>query len=120
MMKTTCRFMKNNGLFSVNVRRLKTINEPPIKNRVFRSVKIPIITPSRAHAYARITGVFAFLLSQVSHPNHNILYLRLLHITWTYFNKQTIIHLNTNENISKNLNFLSTFSTISRYNFPHL
>ena len=90
LMKTTCRFMKNNGLFSVNVRRPKTISEPSIKNRIFRSVKIPTITPFRAHAYARITGVFAFLLSQVSHPNHNILYLRLLRITWTYFNKHRL------------------------------
>ena len=65
-MKTTYRFMKNNGLFSVNIQRQKTINEPPIKSSFFRSVKIPTITLSRAHAYARITGVFAFLLSQVS------------------------------------------------------
>ena len=70
--------MKNNGLFSANVRRQKTIYEPSIKNRVFRSVKIPTITPSRAHAYARITGVFAFLLSQVSHHNHNTLYFKPL------------------------------------------
>ena len=79
-MKTTCRFMKNNGLFSANVRKppKKTINEPPNKNRVFRSVKIPIITLSRAYAYARITGVFAFLLSQVSHPNHNTQYFKPL------------------------------------------
>ena len=90
LMKTTCRFMKNNGLFSVNVRRQKTIYKPPIKNRVFRSVKIPIITPSRAYAYARTTRVFAFLLSQVSHPNHNMLYFRLLRITWTYFNKHRL------------------------------
>ena len=37
-----------------------------IKNRVHRKVKISTIPLSRAHAYARITGVFAFLLSQVS------------------------------------------------------
>ena len=34
-------------------------------------VKIPIITLPRAHAYAHITGVFIFLLSQVSHLGEN-------------------------------------------------
>ena len=46
--------------------RKKTIDEQLIPNRVFRSVKRPITNPSRAHAYARITRVFVFLLSQVS------------------------------------------------------
>ena len=32
-------------------------------------VKIPIISLPRAHAYAHITGVFIFLLSQVSHSS---------------------------------------------------
>ena len=76
--KTTYRFGENNVSFYEKWRVVfkqhsdaeKTIDEPPIKNRVFRTVKKSTITPSRAHAYAHITGLFAFLLSQVSqHPS---------------------------------------------------
>jgi len=66
LMKTTCRFMKNNGLFSVNVRRLKTINEPSIKNRVFRSVKIPTITPSRARVRTHYRSFCLFAVTSVT------------------------------------------------------
>ncbi len=41
-------------------------------------VKIPVITLPRAHAYAHTTGVFAFLLSQVSQNFHNTLFFRAL------------------------------------------
>ena len=76
LVKTTCRFEKNNVSFYEKWRVVfkqhsdaeKTIDEPPIKNRVFRIVKKSTITLSRAHAYARISGVFDFLLSQVSQP----------------------------------------------------
>ena len=74
MEKTTACFCENDVSFCGKWRVVfqgcsdaeKTIDELPIPNRVSRSVKRPINNPSRAHAYARITGVFAFLLSQVS------------------------------------------------------
>ena len=47
-------------------------------------VKIPIISLSRAHAYAHNTGVLCFLLSQVSHKPYNPLCNNRLH----WFQKQ--------------------------------
>ena len=66
-MKTTYRFMKNNGLFSVNIQRQKTINEPPIKSRFFRSVKIPTITPfSRARVRTHHRSFYLFAVTSVT------------------------------------------------------
>ena len=41
-------------------------------------VKIPVVTLPRARTYAHTTGVFAFLLSQVSRYFHNTLFFRIL------------------------------------------
>ena len=59
--------MESDGSFLMHDgKRKKTMGETELKNCVCGKVKIPIIIPSRAYAYARITGVFVFLLSQVS------------------------------------------------------
>ena len=72
-MKTTCPFDENNVSFYEKQRlvfserseaKKQSTNHP--SKIVFRSVKTSTITSTRAHAYARITGLFAFLLSQVS------------------------------------------------------
>ena len=66
-MKTTCCFGENDVLFSVKGRKREKIR-PRNRNRehCIRIVKTSITPFSRAHAYTHITGVFAFLLSQVS------------------------------------------------------
>ena len=59
--------MRSDVLCSTNLlMRKKLPINAPIKNKGLQSVKISTFTPTRAHAYARITGLFAFLLSQVS------------------------------------------------------
>ena len=74
-MKTTCRFVATDVLFLMNNQMLF------LPHRESKICKPESITrdgdilncentynrSSRAHAYARITGVFFFLLSQVSH-----------------------------------------------------
>ena len=79
--KTTCCFFKNDVLFfqkrrvtfskwqvvfygCLGVEKQHRRKRKRIPRILF--VKIPIITLPRAHAYAHITGVFIFLLSQVS------------------------------------------------------
>ena len=57
--KTTSYFLKNDGLFFI-----LGIDYPTPRIGI---VKNPIIDISRARMYAHITGVFCFLLSQVSH-----------------------------------------------------
>ena len=57
---------------------------------VFINVKFLNTISSRAHAYARSTRVFAFLLSQVSQHLCNLLVINTLHHTRTYFNKSFI------------------------------
>ena len=72
--KMTCCFDENNVsfygkwrlVFNARWEGQKTRGETELKNWVCGKVKIHIIIPSRAYAYARITGVFVFLLSQVS------------------------------------------------------
>ena len=66
-MKTTCCFSENDVWFSMKGKERENTH-PRNKNREqrIRIVKIPITPIPRAHAYTHITGVFAFLLSQVS------------------------------------------------------
>ena len=72
--KTTACFDENNVsfygkwrlVFNARWEGQKTRGETELKNWVCGKVKIHIITPSLAYAYARVTGVFVFLLSQVS------------------------------------------------------
>ena len=82
--KVTCCFFKNDVLF-LQKRRVTFSKRQVVfygclgvekqhrrkRKRIPRIlfVKIPIITLPRAHAYAHITGVFIFLLSQVSQPS---------------------------------------------------
>ena len=82
--KTTCCFFENDVLF-LQKRRVTFSKRQVVfygclgvekqhrrkRKRIPRIlfVKIPIITLPRAHAYAHITGVFIFLLSQVSQPS---------------------------------------------------
>ena len=57
---------------------------------VFINVKFVNTISSRAHAYAHNTGVFAFLLSQVSQHLRNSLVINMLHQIMAYFNKSLI------------------------------
>ena len=57
---------------------------------VYTIVKFLNTIPSRAHAYAHNTGVFAFLLSQVSQHFRNVLVVKMLHHARAYFNKSLI------------------------------
>ena len=57
---------------------------------VFINVKFVNTISSHAHAYARSTGVFAFLLSQVSQHFRNSLVINTLHHERAYFNKSLI------------------------------
>ena len=57
---------------------------------VYTIVKFLNTIPSRAHAYARSTGVFAFLLSQVSQHFRNVLVINTLHNERVYFNKSLL------------------------------
>ena len=57
---------------------------------VFINVKFVNTISSHAHAYARSTGVFAFLLSQVSQHFRNVLVVKMLHHARAYFNKSLI------------------------------
>ena len=57
---------------------------------VFINVKFVNTISSHAHAYARSTGVFAFLLSQVSQHFRNVLVIKMLHHERAYFNKSLI------------------------------
>ena len=57
---------------------------------VFINVKFVNTISSHAHAYARSTGVFAFLLSQVSQHFRNVLVIKTLHYERAYFNKSLI------------------------------
>ena len=72
-MKTTARFSKNNGSFFLpfNEGGKKRIAE-------YQFVKETFSAPSRAYAYTRITGVFTFLLSQVSRKFCKVLFYRCL------------------------------------------
>ena len=67
LVKMTCCFGENDVWFSMKGRKRENTH-PRNKNREqrIRIVKIPITPIPRAHAYTHITGVFAFLLSQVS------------------------------------------------------
>ena len=67
LVKTTCCFGENDVLFSMKGREREN-TYPRNRNRehCIRIVKTSITPFSRAHAYTHITGVFAFLLSQVS------------------------------------------------------
>ena len=88
-MKTTCRFMKNNGLFSVNVRRPKnnqrTIHQKQnfskCKNTYNHSLsRARVRTHHRSFCFYAVTSVTApILIRYIS--NH-------YRITQTYFNKQ--------------------------------
>ena len=68
--KVTCRFHQNDVLFSVHALRWRnhSVKRHP-KAKILNCKKIRNSSFSRAHALARITGVFLFLLSQVSHCN---------------------------------------------------
>ena len=57
---------------------------------VFINVKFVNTISSHAYAYARSTGVFAFLLSQVSQHFRNVLVIKTLHNERVYFNKSLI------------------------------
>ena len=57
---------------------------------VYTIVKFLNTIPSRAHAYARSTGVFALLLSQVSQHFRNVLVIKMLHHERAYFNKSLL------------------------------
>ena len=57
---------------------------------VFINVKFVNTISSHAYAYARSTGVFAFLLSQVSQHFRNVLVIKILHHARAYFNKSLI------------------------------
>ena len=57
---------------------------------VYTIVKFLNTIPSRAHAYAHNTRVFAFLLSQVSQHFHNVLVINMLHRAREYFNKSLL------------------------------
>ena len=73
--KTTGHFSENNGLFFTNALMLPNVQRHIVKLILgidyptprIGFVKNPIIDILRAHMYAHITGVFCFLLSQVSH-----------------------------------------------------
>ena len=72
-MKTTACFVENNGSFFLpfNEGGKKRIAE-------YQFVKETFSDPSRAYAYTRITGVFTFLLSQVSQKFCKVLSYRCL------------------------------------------
>ena len=87
--KTTCCFGENDVLFSMKGReRENTYPRNWNREHCIRIVKTSITPFSRAHAYTRITGVFAFLLSQVSQNNrqHTIIQSITTYFQ-TYFNK---------------------------------
>ncbi len=73
--KTTSYFLKNDGLFFTDALMLPNVQRHIVKLILgidyptprIGIVKNPIIDISRARMYAHITGVFCFLLSQVSH-----------------------------------------------------
>ena len=85
LVKTTYRFGENNVSFWRKQRVVlwevtccfqttfgcrKNYRWATHQKQSFSNCKKSTITPSRAHAYAHITGLFAFLLSQVSqHPS---------------------------------------------------
>ena len=89
LVKTTCGFGENDVWFSMKGKERENTH-PRNKNREqrIRIVKIPITPIPRAHAYTRIPGVFAFLLSQVSQNNrqHTIIQSITTYFQ-TYFNK---------------------------------
>ena len=90
LMKTTYRFMKNNGLFSVNVRRLKNNQRTTHQKQSFSKCENTYNhSLSRARVRTHYRSFCFFAVTSVT-PNHNILYLRLLRITWTYFNKHRL------------------------------
>ena len=73
--KTTSYFLKNDGLFFTDALMLPNVQRHIVKLILgidyptprIGIVKNPIIDISRARMYGHITGVFCFLLSQVSH-----------------------------------------------------
>ena len=73
--KTTGHFLENDGLFFTDALMLPNVQRHIAKFILgidyptprIGIVKIPIIDIPRARMYAHITGVFCFLLSQVSH-----------------------------------------------------
>ena len=93
--KTTCCFFKNDVLF-LQKRRVTFSKRQVVfygclgvekqhrrkRKRIPRIlfVKIPIISLPRAHAYAHITGVFIFLLSQVSHSSQQLAIIQFVTI----------------------------------------
>ncbi len=112
--KTTCCFFENDVLF-LQKRRVTFSKRQVVfygclgvekqhrgkRKRIPRIlfVKIPIITLPRAHAYAHITGVFIFLLSQVSQPSW---YLSIVQTVTVVFRRiLTIGQLNHRKIIEK-------------------
>ena len=77
--ETTCRFVRNNvSFFRTQWRGNGRHRKVQIEKRRNWIVKIPIKPSPRAYAHARVTGVFAFLLSQVSQDNCNLLVFKPL------------------------------------------
>ena len=72
--KTTCRFLINNVLLfhkhSITEKILSMNRNLSTESLKCEKTYIPL---ARAHVYTRITGVFVFLLSQVSHKFCNML-----------------------------------------------
>ena len=87
LIKTTCCFHQNDVLFSMNIlmQEISITKHKP-------EAKIPKCKNTyklrRAHAYTRCTGVFVFLLSQVSHSYlHHIVFQIVTGLSRVYFNK---------------------------------
>lgn len=87
--KTTCRFGDNDSLFFIGYAEGKrTIGESEIDNAKMICKNTYNQQFSRVRVRAHITGVFVFLLSQVSQGICKWLYSRRLGISQTYFNRQ--------------------------------
>ena len=87
--KTTCRFNDNDSLFFIGYAEGKrTIGESEIDNAKMICKNTYNQPLSRVRVRAHITGVFVFLLSQVSQGICKWLSSRQVGISQTYFNRQ--------------------------------
>ena len=65
---------------------LNSIIFPSLSILLYENANFSKNPSSHVRVRARLTGVFAFLLSQVSQISHKPLYINLLRKTHTYFN----------------------------------
>ena len=95
--KTTRRFQRNDTLFFYRIQHRSKKILPLVADRIliifpsltillFESANFSKNPSSHARVRARLTGVFTFLLSQVSQTLYKSLYISTLHKTETFFN----------------------------------